>query len=246
MEYIQRTYRNLHSQADLVHFQISIKETDLDIGVRRERFTPEMVLWVEELVQEQRRALEAYIQQDPVFKKTLMPHDLLAGAPALAVEMADAAKLAGVGPMAAVAGAFAQFAGKALAKRSRDVIVENGGDVFIRTVNTRKVGVFAGTSPFSNKIALEIQGWQTPLGICTSSGTVGHSLSLGKSDAVIILSPSTPLADAVATAAGNLVQEEDDVQRAVDFAAVVPGVIGAVAIKGEKLAAWGQIKLVPM
>lgn len=246
MEYIERTYRSLHQQGDLVHFQISILETDLDIGVKRERFSPEMISWVEELIKTQRFLLEQYIEKDPIFKTTLSPYQIQPEAPALAVEMAKAAQRAGVGPMAAVAGAFAQLVGQALARRSRDVIVENGGDIFLRTARPRKVGIFAGTSPFTNKIALEVQPKQTPLGICTSSGTVGHSLSFGKADAVIILSPDTPLADAVATATGNLVQTTEDLQKAVDFAAGIPGVIGAVAIKEDKLAAWGQIKLIPM
>ncbi|SHF13410.1 UPF0280 family protein [Desulforamulus putei] len=246
MDYTERTYRSLHRQGDLIHFQVAVRETDLDIGVRRERFSPELARWVEELVRKERALLEEYISKDPAFKTSLVPHPTEAGAPPLAVEMAEAARLAGVGPMAAVAGAFAQLVGKALARRSRDVIVENGGDIFIKTARPRKVGIFAGPSPFTHRIALEIQPGQTPLGICTSSGTVGHSLSFGKSDAVVILAPSAPLADAVATAAGNLVQREEDVQKAVDFAAAVPGVMGAVAIKGEKLAAWGQIKLVPM
>ena len=245
MDYIERSYRTLHHQGDLIHFEVMIKETDLDIGVRRERFSPELVSWVENFIKEQRAHLEAYIMRDPDFKTTLVPHELLLDAPAIAVEMAGASHLAGVGPMAAVAGTFAQVVGKALAKRSRDVIIENGGDIFIKTARPRKIGIFAGNSPFSHKIALEIQPNQTPLGICTSSGTVGHSLSFGKSDAVIILAPSAPLADAVATAAGNLVQNEEDVQKAVDFAASIPGVTGAIAIKGEKLAAWGQIKIVP-
>lgn len=246
MDYTERTYRDLHRQRDLIHFQVGVKETDLDIGVRRDRFTPQLIGWVENLIKEQRFLLEEYIKGDPVFRTTLEPHPVLPGAPAIAVDMAKAAQMAGVGPMAAVAGAFSQVVGKALARRSRDVIVENGGDIFIKSSLARRIGVFAGTSPFSNKIALEIQTWQTPLGICTSSGTVGHSLSFGKSDAVIILSASTTLADAVATAAGNYVQSEEDVQRAVDFAASIKGILGAVAIKGEKLAAWGQIKLVPM
>ncbi|MCL5779721.1 MAG: UPF0280 family protein [Firmicutes bacterium] len=245
MDYTERTYRSLHRQGDLVHFQVAVRETDLDIGVRRERFSPELVRRVEELVKKERSALEEYIKRDPVFKTSLVPHATGDGAPQMAVDMAGAARLAGVGPMAAVAGAFAQWVGKALARHSRDVIVENGGDIFIKTARPRKVGIFAGPSPFTHRIALEIQPGQTPLGICTSSGTVGHSVSFGKSDAVVILSPSTPLADAVATAAGNLVQSEDDVQRAVDFAAAIPGIVGALAIKGEKLAAWGQIKLVP-
>ncbi|AEG58472.1 UPF0280 family protein [Desulforamulus ruminis] len=246
MDYTERTYRDLHRQVDLIHFQVMIKETDLDIGVRRERFSPELVQWVERLVKEQRLLLEEYIQRDPEFKTTLVPHRLLPGAPELAVEMAKAAQLAGVGPMAAVAGAFSQKVGRELARHSRDVIVENGGDIFLKSSGTRRVGIFAGPSPFTHKIALEVQGRQTPLGICTSSGTVGHSLSFGQSDAVIILASCTSLADAVATAAGNRVQSEEDVQGAVDFAASIPGIAGAIAIKGEKLAAWGQIKLVPM
>ncbi|AQS57857.1 UPF0280 family protein [Desulforamulus ferrireducens] len=246
MAYVKRSYRKLHHQGDLLHFQVMIKETDLDIGVRRERFSPELVSWVENIIIEQRRALEDYIKRDPEFKSALAPHELLADAPAIAVEMAKAARLAGVGPMAAVAGAFAQIVGKALVGRSRDVIIENGGDIYLKSARPRKVGIFAGTSPFSHKIALEILPWQTPLGICTSSGTVGHSLSYGQADAVIILAPSAYLADAVATAAANLVQGEEDVQKAVDFAASLPGVSGAIAIKGEKLAAWGQVKLVPM
>lgn len=246
MDYTERSYRSLHRQGDLVHFQVVIKETDLDIGVRRERVTPELVQWVEGLVKEQRLLVEEYIQRDPEFKTTLVPHRLLPGAPELAREMAEAAGLAGVGPMASVAGAFAQCVGRELAKRSRDVIVENGGDIFLRSAVTRKVGIFAGTSPFTHKIALEVQSWQTPLGICTSSGTVGHSLSFGKADAVIILSSSAILADAVATATGNRVQTGEDVQEAVDFASGIPGINGAIAIKGDKLAAWGQVKLVPM
>lgn len=246
MEYIERSYRSLHHQGDLVHFQVSILETDLDIGVKRERFSPELIACAEEIIKTQRLLLEQYIERDPLFRTTLKPYLVQSDAPALAVEMAQAAQQAGVGPMAAVAGAFAQMVGKALARRSRDVIVENGGDIFLRTARPRKVGIFAGTSPFTNKIALEIQPQQTPLGICTSSGTVGHSLSFGKADAVIILAPATPLADAVATATGNLVQTAEDLQKAVDFAAAIPGVIGAVAIKEDKLAAWGQVKLVPM
>jgi hypothetical protein len=126
------------------------------------------------------------------------------------------------------------------------VIVENGGDIYIRSGRVRKIGIFAGESPFTNRVALEIQPHQTPLGVCTSSGTVGHSLSLGRADAVVILAPSAPLADAVATAAGNLVQDERDLEKAVNFALGIKSVTGALAIKNDQLAAAGKIKLVPM
>jgi Uncharacterized conserved protein len=246
LEYSERSYRELHRQKDLVHFQVTVKETDLDIGVRKERFSPELIKWVEDLIRIGRQPLEEYIERDPQFLKALTPHPLLPDAPALVQEMARAAESAGVGPMAAVAGTMASWVGKTLAQRTRDVIVENGGDIYIRTNRIRTVGIFAGKSPLSNRIALEIRPSQSPLGICTSSGRVGPSLSLGKADAVVILSPSAPLADAVATAAGNLVQVKEDVEKAVNLASGIPGVTGAVVIMDDQLAVWGQVKLCPM
>ena len=246
MEYLERSYRELHRQQDLVHFQVVVKETDLDIGVRKDRYTPELIKWVEDLIRAGRQTLEEYIKRDPQFLKALTPYSLLPDAPPLALEMARSAELVGVGPMAAVAGTMAAWVGQALSKRTRDVVVENGGDIYIRTNRVRTVGIFAGQSPLSNRLALEISPKQSPLGICTSSGRVGPSLSFGQADAVVILSPSASLADAVATAAGNLVQVKEDIEKAVRLASSIPGVTGAVVIMDDQLAAWGQVKLCPM
>jgi ApbE superfamily uncharacterized protein (UPF0280 family) len=122
--------------------------------------------------------------------------------------MAEAASIAGVGPMAAVAGAVASFLGQVLGSCSREVIVENGGDIYLRSAHERVVAVFAGDSPFSYKIGLRVKPEDTPAGICTSSGTVGHSLSFGNADAVVIKGESAILADAVATQAGNLIKSK--------------------------------------
>lgn len=246
MKYNERTYRELFRQDDLVHFQVVARQTDLYIGVRRERFSPELATWVEKIVWEQRAILEKYIEENPLFLHTLVPYEVKPGAPPIAVDMAGAACLAGIGPMAAVAGAFAQYIGRALARRSKDVIVENGGDIYLRSTRQRRIGIFAGKSPLSNRIALEIQPEDTPLGICTSSGSVGPSLSFGKADAVVIISPSAILADAVATAAGNMIQSKKDMQKTVAYAAGIEGVTGAVIIKDDQMAACGKLKLVPL
>lgn len=246
MDFIERSYRERHRQDDLIHFQIAVGETDLDIGVRKERYTKDLRKWVEETVRACRRPLEDYIQRDPGFVDALTPYSVLPDAPLIAQTMAEAGRLAGVGPMAAVAGAVAESVGKSIAKRSRDVIVENGGDIFLRTSRIRKVGIFAGNSPLSNRVAIEIRPEQTPLGICTSSGKVGHSLSFGKADAVVIISPSVALADAVATATGNLVKTSDDIERALEFASKVEGITGVLVINDDRLAAWGNVKLIPM
>ncbi|MCG9968112.1 UPF0280 family protein [Pelotomaculum terephthalicicum JT] len=246
MDYVDRSYRRQFRQEDLTYFQVVVRQTDLSVGVRRDRFSLELTRWVEEIVREQRILLENYIESDPVFLQAMEPHAIRPDAPPIAADMADAARIAGVGPMAAVAGAFAQYVGRALVRRSKDVIVENGGDIFLRSTRQRRIGVFAGSSALSNRIALEIMPEDTPVGICTSSGTVGPSLSLGKADAAVILSPSAILADAVATTVGNLVQSKEDIQAAVEFAVGIDGITGALIIKDDHLAACGRLKLVPL
>jgi ApbE superfamily uncharacterized protein (UPF0280 family) len=149
----------------------------------------------------------------------------------------------GVGPFASVAGAMAEFVGRDLLKYSKEVIVENGGDIFLKTLRKRRIGIFAGKSRLSNRLALEILPDETPLGVCTSSGTVGHSLSFGKADAVVVVSESTPLADASATAIGNLIKEKKDIPKEIEKAKKIEGLKGVVIIKDGKLGIWGNITI---
>ena len=237
--YEPRFYRLWSTDNDLVSFNVTEKETDLYIRARRD-LQPE----TRKAVIVERTALEDYIRRHPGFSVAMEPYPVEDSAPGIVKEMAEAAEKAGVGPMAAVAGAIAERVGKVLFEFSPEVIVENGGDIFLTSRKKRLVGIFAGKSPFSDRLALEIRPSETPLGICTSSGTVGHSLSLGKSDAVIVLAPCTALADAAATAIGNLVKEEDDIPRGLDFAREIDGLKGAVIIKNEKMALWGRVKIV--
>jgi len=166
--------------------------------------------------------------------------------PLVVKEMCEATSFAGVGPMAAVAGFFAERVGLFLSRISTDVLVENGGDIWLKSNHPRKVCIYAGTSPFSQRIGLEIKPEVTPIGICTSSGTVGHSLSFGKADAMVILAPSAVLSDAVATAACNMVKNEADLAKAVEWAVNIPGVQGALAILGDKIAVQGAVELIPL
>jgi len=148
-----------------------------------------------------------------------------------------------VGPMAAVAGAIAEAVGSELAALSQEVIVENGGDIYLKSLKQRLIGIYAGKSPLTGRVGLEIEGEDTPLGICTSSGTVGHSLSYGQADAVIVLSPSTVLADAAATAIGNRILKSEDIPGGIEFARSIGGLKGIVIILGEQVGVWGKVKL---
>jgi ApbE superfamily uncharacterized protein (UPF0280 family) len=236
-----RFYRHWIKDDDLVSFEVVVKQTDLYIRSRRNLKDKAI-----DSVLKHRGPLESYIGRHPLFLTTLDPYQAEAEAPAIVKEMARVSQLTGVGPMAAVAGAIAEAVGRDLLAFSPEVIVENGGDIFLKISKKRLVGVYAGQSSFTRKVALEVMPRETPLGVCTSSGTVGHSLSLGSADALVVLSPSTALADAAATALGNMVKAADDIPQAIEKAQTIEGLRGVVVIVGDKMGVWGKVKIVPL
>jgi uncharacterized protein len=233
-----RDYRSLVTGRDLVSFEIEVKETNLYIRSNRGLMRKAL-----KLVHKYRSQLESYIERCPAFATSFVPLPVRGNEPAIVKAMLEAGTAAGVGPMASVAGAIAEFVGVELLRFSPEIIIENGGDIFIKTSRKRVVGLFAGRSPLTGKIGLEIDPQDTPLGVCTSSGTVGHSVSFGKADAAVLISPSATLADAAATAVGNEVKTEGDIRRGLDFAKTIPGVTGAVIVKGDKIGSWGNVRL---
>jgi ApbE superfamily uncharacterized protein (UPF0280 family) len=236
--YEPRTYRNWVKGNDLVSFNITVKETDLYI-----RASKNLKSKAYKLVIKYRESLEGYIKRHPIFLTSLEPLSVGDDAPQIVKLMAESAKKAGVGPMASIAGAIAELIGTELLAFSPEVIVENGGDIFLKSQRKRLVSIYAGKSPLTGKVGLEIEPEETPLGICTSSGTVGHSLSFGRADAAVVLSPSTPLADAAATAIGNVVKRPDDISIGIELAKNITGVKGVLIIIGEKVGVWGEVKI---
>src|SRR4030042_972800 len=239
--YQPRTYRRWIKDDDFISFNVVVRETDLYI-----RATSNLEAVATEAVLKYRTLLEDYIESHPLFLYSLEPCTVENDAPEIVRQMAQSAGIVGVGPMAAVAGAIPEVVGRDLLASSPEGIVENGGDIFMKISQARLTGVYAGESQFTGKIALEINPEETPLGICTSSGTVGHSLSLGAADAVIVLSHSTALADAAATAIGNKVITAENIEAAMEQAQVVVGLVGVVIIKGDRIGIWGNVKLVPL
>ncbi len=241
----ERFYRSSY-RGELVTWHLAVRETDLALCLLPGVWNGTLERQVRALVTGLRRDLERYLRTCPEYARTHSPFHPPLPAPRIALQMAEAAARAGVGPMASVAGAFARAVGLFLRTRSTEVLVENGGDLWLAGTRPRRVGLFAGDSPFSGRLALRILPAQMPLGVCTSSGTVGPSFSYGRADAVTVLAPDVLLADAVATAAGNLVQGPADLERAVEFAMGTEGVTGAVAIQGSTLAAQGAVELVEL
>jgi len=236
--YQPRTYRNWVRGRDLVSFNVTVKETDLHI-----RAVKNLKSKAIRMVTKYREALEGYIERHQSFLTSLEPFPAGDDAPRIVRLMADSSEKAGVGPMASVAGAIAELVGSELLEFSPEVIIENGGDIFLKSLKSRTISIYAGNSPLTGKIGLVIEAEQTPAGICTSSGTVGHSLSLGKADAVVAVAPSAALADAAATAIGNKVTHPDDIQHGIDLAMTIDGLKGVLIIKDDAIGLWGEVQL---
>ena len=194
-----------------------------------------------ESIRGQRNLLEKFIQADPFFMLTLEPYDLKADdVPDIIQQMIKTSAVFGIGPMSAVAGVIAKLAVEAMIEAGAFyAIVDNGGDISILNDQTVLVGIYAGTSPIRD-LALEVPPRVEPLGICTSSGTVGPSISFGCADAALIVSEDPALADAAATALGNAVQPSCSLAecfKAIDKS----GIDGALVIRGEEMAVWGEL-----
>jgi len=239
MEYRRRTYRNRISKGSLISFQVKVKETDLYIGADTNCADS-----AHQSVQRHRQRIEEYIRQNPLFMDSMTPVTPDAFAPPIIREMIEASGRCGVGPMASVAGVIARHVGLDLMAHSDNIIIENGGDIFLRLIDKdAAVGIFAGDSPLSYRVSLKVNSGETPFGICTSSGTIGHSTSFGRADAVCVTSQSATLADAAATSIGNRIKREGDIKGALDYGMEIEGVLGVLIIMGDKLGIRGDIEL---
>jgi ApbE superfamily uncharacterized protein (UPF0280 family) len=226
---------------NLSAFRVAVQETDLWIQADRP-----LAAAARESVLRHRHRLEGFIRQFPAFATSMVPWPLDGPAPPIVRQMCAAAARSRVGPMAAVAGAVAAAVGTDLLAESTEVVVENGGDVFIQTREAFTIGIYAGHSPLSMRIGLRFEAAAEPFGVCTSSGTVGHSLSLGRADAICVVAPSCALADAAATAIGNHVKKPEDIQSAIDFGRTIEALEGIVIIAGDRMGFWGKLQMVPL
>jgi uncharacterized protein len=232
-----RFYRSWISAKGLRRLDVSVKETDLTILSDK----PVEKKFAEERIRFYRGQIEEYITRDPRFFSSLKPLVVELGAAAVVKKMAAAAKLAGVGPMAAVAGALAECLGRDILRRgAKEVIIENGGDIFLKLSRPCRAAIYSGKSKLWQGLAIQIKPRKGPIGLCTSSATIGHSLSFGSAESVVILAKDAFLADAVATATCNRVQDKKSLSAALAFARSIKGVFGAVAVIKNNLASFGK------
>lgn len=219
--------------------KINIRETQINLVTDLENHQLSI------FILKQRLELINFSQRNPEFLTALEPL-VISDAPLIVKLMARAGRKAEVGPMAAVAGTISQLSlSYLLEKGSKYSIIDNGGDIALKTDKKVITGLYAGNSSLSGTIGFQIKAKETPLGICTSSGTVGHSISFGRSDSVTVFASEASTADALATSIGNAAQgvtDHDAVQnclnRADDFKEHFRGVMVVV---GENAGTVGKI-----
>jgi uncharacterized protein len=234
----KRFYRDWMKSTGLFRFDARVMETDLAILAERD-LTRDALARIVDL----RNGLQKYAESHDGFLAALEPVKADADAPEVVKRMCRAALSWEVGPMAAVAGAFAEMVGEALLARSKEVIVENGGDIFIATRVPRDIGIYAGPkSPFLGKLTVQVRPDSGIRGVCTSSGTVGHSLSRGKADAVVTFASSAAYADAAATAIGNRIQTKEDVDAVIEAEKDRDALLALVIVIEDRMGAFGEIE----
>jgi len=237
--YEERFYRNISKPRDMLCYEIKLKETDLFCCTKID-----LRACIEERVIFYRHQLETYIKYRSEFEESLTPIEADVFAPRIVQEMIEASKLIGIGPMACVAGAIAEYVGRDIAALSDEYVIENGGDIYLKTNSERVILIYANDSPYSEKIGIKLKGRDAPYGVCTSSGTVGHSLSFGKADAACIVGNSSLFADGLATYAGNIVKKKEDIASAIEKSKTYPGINGILIIFGDHLGVWGDLAII--
>ena len=238
MKQKQKIYRVCVSHGKLKEFEVVIEESDLLIkaeqNLSKEAF---------EELSVQRNILKKYIDLHPEFYSSFKAIKANEFAPVISL-MSESSFLSQTGPMASVAGAIAEIVGRKLLGFCSQVIVENGGDIFLKLTEQCTVGIYAGNSPFSMKIGIKITPSEFPVGIATSSGKVGHSYSSGNTDSVTVISNSAAFSDGAATYFGNFVKSTSDLAVIPNELKSFPFITGIVITIEKELFVWGDIELV--
>lgn len=236
---MKRFYREWIKIEGLEKFQVRVEQSDLMI-LAEKRLEKEAL----DLLLQARSQLEGYIQQNNAFLTSLVPLPPDPFAPPIVREMMEAAVAFQVGPMAAVAGAIAEFVAKGLLPYSRQVIVENGGDIYAEMNRPLRVGLLPWLEGRSSQIKIEIPKACMPVSICSSSSKIGHSISFGDADLACIVARSGSMADAAATLAGNLLKKGADINSLIEKFKGHPAILGGVFVYAGKIAFWGGLRIV--
>lgn len=233
-----RTYRASRHD-DLISFQLVIEETDLWIAAREDLGLP-----MADHVRLLRGQIKSYAAVHPDFLTSLVPLEAKDRAPEIIRRMCRAGQLTGVGPMAAVAGTMAQMLAERFRDRSADLLVENGGDTYLCSTRDRHIGILSMPDQ-AIRLCVPVEAREFPCSFCASSATIGHSLSFGKADLVVVRAGDASLADAAATALANALTGAEAMDRVLAMAQSWEplGLQGVFTQCEGKIGVWGKMQL---
>jgi ApbE superfamily uncharacterized protein (UPF0280 family) len=187
--------------------------------------------------------IEKFSESHPSFTKTFNPYIPDNDFPNIIKKMCDESAVFNVGPMASVAGAVCEYLASELARDNPYLAIENGGDIYIKSSKDITAGLFVKNRYFKDNLKIKIRKKILPCGIASSSGTLGHSLSLGKADLASAVCRSAILADSAATAACNMINTKDDIEKVINHFKDFKEIEGLVLIKDDKIGLYGNIEL---
>ncbi len=228
-------------------FTYRFMETDIWVGFNHisKVSIDEVKDVVDKKCRELHQLFKDYFFISPRFEHAFEPIEVSKEAPQLIRELSENSFKTGVGPMAGIAGAFAEEIGKTIKHKFglQELVIENGGDIYLDVSSDLRVSLYAGEHPLSNKIQLLIETHDSPLGLCASSGKFGHSKSFGKADLVSIACKNTVLADQYATAFANMVQDGEDIERTLKLASDIPEIYHIAIFINGKFGIGGKLKV---
>ncbi len=244
-QYQPRLYREAMGNQRWSSFRTAWRETDLWVATDKAHHRHDMERFVLDRILHYREIVEEHISLWAEFRDSLTPVAAPGGVHPLITDMSAAGLAAGTGPMSAVAGAMAEFICRDLMAGydPDEVIIENGGDIFMKVTEPVTVAVYAGSSPLSEKIALLPGPADSPLAVCCSSATVGHALSFGVADACMIACHNGAMADAYATAFCNEVKNKEMVGNVTEKVLQIPGILAVVIITDDRVGMGGRLEI---
>lgn len=243
--YTARSYRAASSRHGELTFQTLVEESDLWISCGKEYFAAagDLPAKVTEKLREVRSVIKGWMRLQPDFGPSLVPVAVPEHAPDIIKRMAHGAERWQVGPMAAVAGAVAEEVATAFKDGSPDFLVENGGDIFMYSTTARTVALLPQPEE-GTAIGIRLEASLFPLAVCSSSSTIGHSLSFGKGELATVIARDAALADAAATSLCNRLKKPSDIELVINEAQKDPGIIGVFAQCKGQMGLWGNVELV--
>lgn len=235
--YEERFYRQSTKTNHIL--EVSYQESDLLI-LSSQKIPQELA---QEIVKKYYDIISEYITFNKQFQTSLSPLKDDPSAPEIVKAMLASCNITGIGPFASVAGAIAQYVGQELLSQTEELIIENGGDLFLKINKEILLGVYLGRNFKLNNLTLKIKPRNYPFGIASSSAYIGHSLNFGKADLVTVIAKDAIIADGLATSLSNQIKKPSDAQRVIALAKdnfLIEGLLIAVE---EKIFLWGDIEL---